>query len=384
MSSKDSKPSTSIALFQEKTDRRVWYQEKWYFSVIDVVGILTETENPRRYWSTFILSIVLNVFASLLLVKWPWITNTSLDGTFVKWAFQNSNFLLMTGIILLLLLLLIYLGSRFETDRIVSIGKVDHVISDLNEEVSRYYLERMIRSNEILTLKGIPAGLIDKGAQLDEVFISLQFRPNRPLVEYPVKENEQKNLRKYLEDGLFPEEHEEIERVLFEAEKSWYYHNEQNERITLIDLWKRLTVKCPAAVIQGFPGMGKSTLMARCSLDLPDPTMPYQLEPKLIPIFLSLGRYAIELAEAKNCNQSLSLASYLELTLQDLNISGLIPFIQMSLANGTCQILPDGLDEVSDLQTRKEVQEAISNFILEQSSSTDGMNNYNRFLITSE
>jgi DNA-damage-inducible protein D len=51
MSSKDSKPSTSIALFQEKTVRRVWYQEKWYFSVIDVIAILTESSNPRRYWS---------------------------------------------------------------------------------------------------------------------------------------------------------------------------------------------------------------------------------------------------------------------------------------------------------------------------------------------
>ncbi len=51
MSSKDTKPSTSIALFQEKTVRRVWYQEKWYFSVVDVIAILTESANPRRYWS---------------------------------------------------------------------------------------------------------------------------------------------------------------------------------------------------------------------------------------------------------------------------------------------------------------------------------------------
>ena len=51
MSSKDSKPSTSIALFQEKTVRRVWYQERWYFSVIDVIAILTESATPRRYWS---------------------------------------------------------------------------------------------------------------------------------------------------------------------------------------------------------------------------------------------------------------------------------------------------------------------------------------------
>jgi hypothetical protein len=45
MSSKDNKPSTSIALFQEKTVRRVWYQEKWYFSVIDVIAILTALAN---------------------------------------------------------------------------------------------------------------------------------------------------------------------------------------------------------------------------------------------------------------------------------------------------------------------------------------------------
>jgi DNA-damage-inducible protein D len=51
MSSKDTKPATSVALFQEKTVRRVWYQGKWYFSVVDVIAILTESANPRRYWS---------------------------------------------------------------------------------------------------------------------------------------------------------------------------------------------------------------------------------------------------------------------------------------------------------------------------------------------
>src|SRR5437667_11492365 len=47
---KESKP-TSVALFQEKTVRRVWYDGRWFFSVIDVIAILTNTENPRRYWS---------------------------------------------------------------------------------------------------------------------------------------------------------------------------------------------------------------------------------------------------------------------------------------------------------------------------------------------
>ena len=44
---------TSIKLFEEKKVRTVWDEEKeeWYFSVVDAVGILTESENPRRYWS---------------------------------------------------------------------------------------------------------------------------------------------------------------------------------------------------------------------------------------------------------------------------------------------------------------------------------------------
>ena len=45
----------SIKLFEAKKVRTVWddEQEKWYFSVVDVVGVLTEqidTEHARNYW----------------------------------------------------------------------------------------------------------------------------------------------------------------------------------------------------------------------------------------------------------------------------------------------------------------------------------------------
>jgi len=40
---KDRNPKTSVALFQEKSVRRVWYQDRWFFSVIDVIAILTES-----------------------------------------------------------------------------------------------------------------------------------------------------------------------------------------------------------------------------------------------------------------------------------------------------------------------------------------------------
>jgi len=31
--------------------RRLWHQEQWFYSVVDVVRTLTDSENPRRYWS---------------------------------------------------------------------------------------------------------------------------------------------------------------------------------------------------------------------------------------------------------------------------------------------------------------------------------------------
>ncbi len=47
------KPHESIKLFEEKKVRTLWdeEQEKWYISVVDVVEILTESVNPRKYWS---------------------------------------------------------------------------------------------------------------------------------------------------------------------------------------------------------------------------------------------------------------------------------------------------------------------------------------------
>lgn len=44
---------SDIKLFEHKQVRSIWNDEdnKWYFSVIDVVAILSESSNPRRYWS---------------------------------------------------------------------------------------------------------------------------------------------------------------------------------------------------------------------------------------------------------------------------------------------------------------------------------------------
>jgi len=43
----------SIVLFNQKQVRRFWDedQELWYFSIVDVIEILTDSKRPRRYWN---------------------------------------------------------------------------------------------------------------------------------------------------------------------------------------------------------------------------------------------------------------------------------------------------------------------------------------------
>lgn len=40
-----------IKLFEGNQIRSIWdnEREEWYFSIVDIVGVLTESENPRKY-----------------------------------------------------------------------------------------------------------------------------------------------------------------------------------------------------------------------------------------------------------------------------------------------------------------------------------------------
>ncbi len=43
----------SIKLFEDRKIRTIWneVEEEWYFSIIDVIEVLTETNRPRKYWN---------------------------------------------------------------------------------------------------------------------------------------------------------------------------------------------------------------------------------------------------------------------------------------------------------------------------------------------
>jgi len=41
--------SSAIVLFQDKTIRRTWHNEEWWFSVVDIVSALTDSLNASDY-----------------------------------------------------------------------------------------------------------------------------------------------------------------------------------------------------------------------------------------------------------------------------------------------------------------------------------------------
>ncbi len=42
---------TSLAIFDEHNIRQIWHEDRWFFSVIDVIRALTLSKSPQYYWS---------------------------------------------------------------------------------------------------------------------------------------------------------------------------------------------------------------------------------------------------------------------------------------------------------------------------------------------
>ena len=75
---------TAIKLFNDKQIRTIWddEQEKWYFSIVDIVGVLTESPNPRKYWS--VLKSRLKKEGSQLTTNCSQLKMLSSDGKYYK------------------------------------------------------------------------------------------------------------------------------------------------------------------------------------------------------------------------------------------------------------------------------------------------------------
>ena len=49
MKEKDNK-NNKLVIFQSQEVRRIWYENKWYYSVVDIIKVLTNSPTPRQYW----------------------------------------------------------------------------------------------------------------------------------------------------------------------------------------------------------------------------------------------------------------------------------------------------------------------------------------------
>ena len=85
---------TAIKLFDQKQIRSVWSEkdEKWYFSIVDVIAILTESLNPRKYWS--VLKTRLKKEGSQLATNCSQLKLLSSDGKFYKTDVADTEQLL--------------------------------------------------------------------------------------------------------------------------------------------------------------------------------------------------------------------------------------------------------------------------------------------------
>jgi len=74
----------AIQLFEDKKVRTAWdsEQEKWYVSIIDVIEVLTDSPNPRKYWS--VLKLRLKKEGSQLATNCSQLKMQSSDGKFYK------------------------------------------------------------------------------------------------------------------------------------------------------------------------------------------------------------------------------------------------------------------------------------------------------------
>ncbi len=76
------KKENEIKIFEDRKVRTLWdsEQEKWYLSIVDVIAVLTDSPNPRKYWS--VLKTRLKAEGSQLATNCSQLKMQSADGKF--------------------------------------------------------------------------------------------------------------------------------------------------------------------------------------------------------------------------------------------------------------------------------------------------------------
>lgn len=264
-------------------------------------------------------------------------------------------------------------------------------------DLKRVYLRYLQREVQLLPSLGLGVSdlISPQGMLLADVFIPLEFRESpKALKLQPLNQDE-------MQEPLVGLDQQHADYLLIDPKGEWERTFMRRNRLEIHDLWERLSPERPAAVIQGSPGIGKSTLLSRIALSmacrgLDEPDLQLDLTPTLIPILVLIREYADYLKNLPDAPSALeqenqrSLFAFIAYNIQyKLNRGGcrreqdIASRLKHWLRERCCLVMFDGLDEVSDKALQREIQQAIRDFIEQQRHPDIQAPTYNRFLITS-
>jgi hypothetical protein len=260
------------------------------------------------------------------------------------------------------------------------------------------YLNSVISKSKDLNPTGIhqSQALLSVNVPLEDIFIHIRAVSDRPVFDIGIErqklldEIEQVRHRPDLEAG----EREDFIQTLGAA--MWHsqlgeelFTKRLGKEVNIEDVLQRLTPTRPAAVILGTPGSGKSTTlrwlalhMARASRHA-DYSLPENLAPVLLPIFLTIGDYAKAITAPPSAGSRIT--SVREFFRSEwMKISPDLPsLLENALLKGRCLLLFEGLDEVASDSLRGHVRKDPSEFISLYLPEEDNASEYSRTLITS-
>ena len=79
----------ALVVFQGKEIRRTWFNDEWWFSVVDIIEALTQTDRARKYWSDLKVKLTEEGFA--LSEKTVHLKLMSADGKFYSTDCANTK-----------------------------------------------------------------------------------------------------------------------------------------------------------------------------------------------------------------------------------------------------------------------------------------------------
>ena len=259
------------------------------------------------------------------------------------------------------------------------------------------YLEWLIAENSYLKMSGVMQVNRQVDIFLDQIYVSLQAQRRQEIIDTSESREIEavtvlkspSNFSRGKGTGIDFDDRDESE-----------YYQPVREKITSISSTKTITEKVELSqavkansysVILGAPGAGKTTLLRYLALHFATAKRDDQkiviageikedLGKTLLPIFFRIADYAEKLKQEPN----LTLITYLEQFYRQWKAhfqaqgeieTEVAEFLLDAMRQGKCLMLLDGLDEVFDQESRREIVESINQFVDEFP--------HNKYVITS-